>query len=73
MAGIWRCGRLAVPDRPAPPAPEDIRAWRRARNLSAREAGALVGVTLRAWQMYESGERRMRPALWRMLIAREGE
>ena len=60
---------MMSPDRLVPPSPEVVRDWRRARNLSAREAGALAGVTLRAWQMYESGDRRMRPALWRLLTA----
>lgn len=52
------------------PSPEEIRAWRRERDLSAREAGALVHTTGRVWQQWESGERRMHPAFWELARAK---
>lgn len=36
--------------------PEDIRALRKARHHSAREAAEIVGVHLRTWQRWELGE-----------------
>ena len=53
-------------DRPAAPAPEAIRDWRRAAGLSARQAGALVCTTGRVWQQWEAGDRRMHPAFWEL-------
>jgi DNA-binding transcriptional regulator YiaG len=46
------------------PSPETIRAWRRERNLSARDAAALVHTTARVWLQWEAGDRRMHPAFW---------
>lgn len=56
-----------------PPTPDEVRAWRRARDLSARAAGALVHVTPRAWQMWESGDRAMHPAFWALVQLRHGD
>lgn len=48
------------------PTPDEIRDWRRARELSAAAAGALVYTSGRAWQLWEAGERRMHPATWEL-------
>lgn len=64
---------MPTPDRPAPPAPEDIRDWRRARNLSAAAAGALVYTTGRVWQQWEAGARRMHPAFWELARRKAGD
>jgi DNA-binding transcriptional regulator YiaG len=48
------------------PAPEDIRAAREAAGLSQTAAAALLYRGLRNWQQWESGERRMDPALWEL-------
>lgn len=48
------------------PKPEEIREFRRVRDLSARDAGSLVYVTGRAWLMWEAGERPMHPAFWEL-------
>jgi DNA-binding transcriptional regulator YiaG len=52
--------------RAASPTPDAIRAWRRERNLSAAQAGALVHTTCRVWQQWEAGERKMHPAFWEL-------
>lgn len=46
------------------PSPEEIRAARDALGLTLKEAAALIYCSLRAWQDWESGERRMHPASW---------
>lgn len=46
------------------PAPAEIRAARQAAGLTQSEAAACLHVTLRNWQQWEAGERRMHPALW---------
>ena len=48
----------------ANPSPEEIRAARDALGLTLKAAGAIVYCSLRAWQDWESGERRMHPATW---------
>jgi DNA-binding transcriptional regulator YiaG len=50
----------------ANPTPEEIKAAREAAGLSQSAAGALVYRSLRNWQQWEGGERRMDPALWEL-------
>lgn len=54
------------------PKPEEIRKAREAAKLTQTEAAELIHCTLRGWQDWESGARRMHPAfweLWRIKIA----
>jgi DNA-binding XRE family transcriptional regulator len=48
------------------PAPADIRAAREAAEMTQTAAGAVIYASLRAWQQWESGERRMHPAMWEL-------
>lgn len=48
------------------PAPAEVRAAREAAGLSQTAAAALVHTSLRAWQQWEAGERRMHPAFWEL-------
>lgn len=48
------------------PNPADIRAAREAAGLTQTAASSLIYCGLRAWQQWESGERRMHPAFWRL-------
>ncbi len=50
----------------ANPTPDEIRAARERAGLTQDEAAALVLSTLRSWQRYEYGERRMHPAIWEL-------
>jgi putative transcriptional regulator len=45
------------------PDPADIRAAREKAGLTQTEAGALIYSTLRTWQDWEGGQRRMHPGL----------
>lgn len=56
----------------ANPGPAEIRAAREAAGLTQTEAGALIHGTLRAWQEYEAGNRRLHPGLWELFRAKTG-
>lgn len=46
------------------PTPAEIRAARDDAGLTQTEAAELICSTLRAWQEWEAGNRRMHPGLW---------
>jgi DNA-binding transcriptional regulator YiaG len=50
----------------ANPLPDEIRAARVAAGLTQTEAAALIYCTLRTWQQWEAGDRRMHPAFWEL-------
>ena len=57
------------PNRGAPgpgsnPTPEEVRAARAAAGHTQLQASALIFGSLRAWEDYEAGARRMHPAIW---------
>lgn len=54
------------------PRPADIRAARENAGLSQSAAGVLVHRSLRNWQQFELGERRMDPAIWELFCIKIG-
>jgi len=50
------------------PSPQEVRAAREAAGLSQTEAAALIHCTLRGWQEWEAGNRRMHPAFWELWL-----
>ena len=52
------------------PAPETIRAAREAAGMTQTESALLVHASLRAWQQWEAGDRRMPPGLWSLFRIR---
>lgn len=56
----------------ANPAPEVIRSTREAAGLTQTAAAALIHSTLRAWQEWEAGNRRMHPGLWELFQIKTG-
>ena len=48
------------------PSPATIRSSRIALGLTQKQAGALVGVTDRAWRYWESGRRTMPVGIWEL-------
>lgn len=54
----------------ANPDPADIRSARDAAQLTQTEAARLIHSTLRAWQDWEAGKRRMHPAMWELFQAK---
>ncbi|MBB2164670.1 helix-turn-helix domain-containing protein [Gluconacetobacter sp. 1b LMG 1731] len=53
---------------PTPPTPGEIRASRLAADLTQKQAGALVAVTLSTWQKWEYGRHPMPRALYDLFI-----
>lgn len=51
---------------PHTPSPAEIKAAREAAGLSTKEAAKLLHRTPRSWQLFESGDRKMEPALWEL-------
>lgn len=56
----------------ANPTPEQIRAARDSAGLTQTEAASLIHGTMRAWQEYEAGNRRMHPGLWELFRMKVG-
>lgn len=48
------------------PTPDEIRAARHDAGLTQTEAAALIYCTLRGWQDWEGGQRRMHAAFWEL-------
>ena len=46
------------------PTPAEIRTARTAAGLTQTAAGAIIYSSLRAWQNWEAGVRRMHPQMW---------
>lgn len=57
----------------ANPSPESIRSARRVAGLTQTQAAELVMGTLRTWQDWEAGARRMHPGLWALFLVRTGQ
>ena len=50
----------------ANPTPEQVRAARDAAGMTQTQAATLIHSTMRAWQEWEAGNRRMHPGLWEL-------
>lgn len=64
-------GRRAHKSQPSvstspPPKPERIRSIRQAAGLTQARSAAMVHASLRTWQQWEAGDRRMHPGLWEL-------
>lgn len=55
-----------------PPEPDDIRAARTAAGLTQTEAGDVVHASLRTWQQWEAGDRKMHPGLFELFKLKTG-
>jgi putative transcriptional regulator len=53
-----------------PPRPEEIRRTRIAYLLTQAQSARLIHVTVRSWQQWEYGERRMHAAFWTLFRIR---
>lgn len=54
------------------PTPENIASTRQRAGHTQTQAAAAVGVSARAWQQYESGDRSMSDAAWWLYLLRVG-
>lgn len=57
----------------ANPSPEAIRAAREAAGLTQMQAAARLHANLTSWQRWESGERKMHPAMWELFLIKKGQ
>lgn len=48
------------------PTPNEIRAARERAGLTQTQAAHLIHGTMRAWQEWEAGNRKMHPGLWEL-------
>lgn len=55
------------------PTPAEILKAREAAQLTQSQAAEKVGGTLRAWQNYEGGQRRMHPGLFELFLIKTGQ
>jgi putative transcriptional regulator len=55
------------------PLPEQIRAIRIDVGLTQKEAGKIIQASMRSWQDYESGARKMHPGLWELFRVKVGK
>jgi DNA-binding transcriptional regulator YiaG len=54
------------------PSPAAIEAERRRAGLTQSAAAALVQGSLRGWQQWEAGDRKMHPGLWELFLLKTG-
>jgi putative transcriptional regulator len=54
------------------PNKEQIKATRLAMGYTQNEAAELLHVSLRAWQLWEAGDRKMPPGLWELFVIKAG-
>lgn len=52
----------------ASPTPQQVKEARKRVDLTQREAGALLRLSLRGWQQYEGGQRDMPPATFEFFV-----
>ncbi|HEX5077697.1 MAG TPA: helix-turn-helix domain-containing protein [Geminicoccaceae bacterium] len=55
------------------PSPAEIRQARDTAQLTQTQAAEKIGGTLRAWQDYEGGQRRMHPGLFELFLIKTGQ
>lgn len=46
------------------PEPEEIKATRLNAGLTQTQSAKMIYITMRAWQRFEAGDRKMHPAFW---------
>ena len=54
------------------PSPQKIRTLRASLGLTQQEAADSVHVTLRGWQMWEAGQRKMPAGIWELCVIKAG-
>jgi DNA-binding transcriptional regulator YiaG len=54
------------------PKPNAIRTLRASLGVTQQEAAESVHVTLRAWQMWEAGQRKMPAGIWELCVIKAG-
>jgi DNA-binding transcriptional regulator YiaG len=54
------------------PSPDQIKTVRKALGYTQKEAAELAHVSLRAWQLWEAGDRKMPANVWELSLIKAG-
>ena len=54
------------------PTPQQIKQTRLALGYTQKDSADMVHVSLRAWQLWEAGDRKIPPGLWELCIIKVG-
>ena len=54
------------------PTPELIKKTRLVLGYTQKEASEMAHVSLRAWQLWEAGDRKMPPGIWELCVIKAG-
>jgi transcriptional regulator with XRE-family HTH domain len=54
------------------PSPDQLKLTRNSLGYTQKEAAELVHVSVRAWQLWESGERNISPGIWELFLIKVG-
>jgi putative transcriptional regulator len=69
---VWPRAAGILEPRSSPPSPAGIKLGRNAAGLTQSQAAQLVHVTPGAWQKWELGKARMRPAIFELFMLKTG-
>jgi len=70
---LHRRNNISTSTAAPPPEPDAIRAARTAAGLTQTEAGGVVHASLRTWQQWEAGDRKMHPGLFELFKLKTGQ
>ena len=54
------------------PQPDQVKATRKALGFTQKESAEMVHCSLRAWQLWEAGDRAMPAGLWELFVIKTG-
>lgn len=54
------------------PTPAELKAVREVMGYTQKETAAMACVSVRAWQLWEAGDRKMPPGLWELCVIKAG-
>jgi len=55
-----------------PPQPDQVKATRKTFGFTQKESAEMVHASLRAWQMWEAGDRTMPAGIWELFVIKTG-
>lgn len=54
------------------PQPDQVKVTRKALGFTQKESAEMVQSSLRAWQLWEAGDRTMPPGIWELFVIKTG-
>ena len=52
--------------------PEQLKRTRKVPGYTQKEVAEMLHVSLRAWQLWEAGDRKMLPGIWELCVIKAG-